>query len=47
MNMPLDRFARELLTARGGYWDNAASAYFTVSKDTDDTIQRATQVFCG
>lgn len=47
MNMPLDRFARELLTARGGYSDHAASAYFTVSKDTDDTIQRATQVFCG
>jgi hypothetical protein len=46
-NMPLDEFAREILTARGSFVDNPAAAYFTVSKDTDDTLQRATQVFCG
>jgi hypothetical protein len=46
-NKPLDAFAREILTARGSYLDNPAAAYFTVSKDTDDTMQRLTQVFCG
>lgn len=46
-NMPMDAFAREILTARGSYADNPASVYFTVSKDTDDTLQRVTQVFCG
>jgi hypothetical protein len=46
-NMPLDEFAREILTARGSYLDDPAAAYFTVSKDTDDTLQRATEVFCG
>ncbi len=46
-NMPLDKFAREILTARGSFMDNPAAAYFSVSKDTDDTLQRATQVFCG
>lgn len=44
---PMDVFAREILTARGSYLDNPAAAYFTVSKDTDDTMQRLTQVFCG
>ncbi len=46
-NMPLDEFARQILTARGSFMDNPAAAYFSVSKDTDDTLQRATQVFCG
>jgi len=46
-NMPLDEFAREIITARGSTVDNPASAYFAVSKDPDDTIQRVTQVFCG
>jgi hypothetical protein len=46
-NMPMNVFAREILTARGSYLDNPAAAYFTVSKDTDDTMQRLTQVFCG
>jgi hypothetical protein len=46
-NKPLDAFAREILTARGSYLDHPATAYFTVSKDTDDTMQRLTQVFCG
>jgi Protein of unknown function (DUF1553)/Protein of unknown function (DUF1549) len=46
-NMPLDELAREIITARGSSQDNPASAYFAVSKDPDDTIQRVTQVFCG
>jgi hypothetical protein len=46
-NLPLDEFAREILTARGSSVDDPAAAYFAVSKDTDDTIQRVTQVFCG
>jgi hypothetical protein len=46
-NLPLDELARRLLTSRGGVGDDAASAYFAVSKDADDSLQRATQVFCG
>lgn len=46
-NMPLDEFAREVITARGSSIDNPASAFYAVSKDPDDTIQRVTQVFCG
>jgi hypothetical protein len=46
-NMPLDEFARQIITARGSSADNPASAYFAVSKDPDDTLQRVTQVFCG
>jgi hypothetical protein len=46
-NMPLDEFARRLLTSRGGVGDDPASAYYAVSKDVDDSLQRATQVFCG
>jgi hypothetical protein len=46
-NMPLDEFARRLLTSRGGVADDPASAYYAVSKDADDSLQRATQVFCG
>ena len=46
-NMPLDEFVRTILTSRGGAYDDPASAYFAISKDTDDTLQRATQVFCG
>jgi hypothetical protein len=46
-NMPLDEFARRILTARGGITEDPASVYFTISKDTNDTVERATQVFCG
>ncbi|MCX7385931.1 MAG: DUF1553 domain-containing protein [Planctomycetales bacterium] len=46
-NRPMDRFAFEILTSRGSFSDNPASAYFAISKDTDETLQRATQVFCG
>ena len=46
-NMALDQFVRTMLTGRGGVADDPTAAYFAVSKDTDDTLQRATQVFCG
>ena len=46
-NKPLDQFCRELLTSSGGYLEDPTSAYLASSKDTDDTIQRATEVFCG
>jgi Protein of unknown function (DUF1553)/Protein of unknown function (DUF1549) len=46
-NMPLDEFARRILTARGGAVDDPASVYFGISKDTNDTVERSTQVFCG
>jgi hypothetical protein len=46
-NMPLDEFARRVFTARGGAVDDPASVYLSISKDTNDTVERATQVFCG
>ena len=46
-NMPMDEFTRKILTARGGAIDDPASVYFAISKDTNDTLERATQVFCG
>ncbi len=46
-NKPIDQFARELLVARGGALEDPTSAYFAVSADTDETIQRTTEVFCG
>ncbi len=46
-NMPIDVFARKVLTARGGAVDDPASVYFAPSKDANETLERATQVFCG
>ncbi len=46
-NMPMDEFARRILTARGSIHDDPAAAYFAVSKDANDTVERVTQVFCG
>jgi hypothetical protein len=46
-NMPLDEFARQLLTSKGSSRDDPAAAFFLVSSDTNETIQRTTQVFCG
>ncbi|MBI3822372.1 MAG: DUF1553 domain-containing protein [Planctomycetes bacterium] len=46
-NMPMDEFTRKIVTARGGAADDPASVYFAMSKDTNDTLERATQVFCG
>ena len=46
-NTPLDEFARKILTSKGGSNDDPASVYFAISKDTNDTVERSTQVFCG
>lgn len=46
-NMPLDEFARQLLTSRGGVSDDPAGAFFSISKDTNETLERVAQVFCG
>ncbi len=46
-NMPLDEFARRVLSGRGGIQDDPTVAFYAVSKDSDETLQRATQVFCG
>src|SRR4051794_32906309 len=46
-NTPLDQFARRILTAKGGAAEDPAAAYFAISKDTNDTLERTTQVFCG
>lgn len=46
-NTPIDEFARTILTAKGAPTDNPASVYFAISKDTSDTVERATQVFAG
>jgi hypothetical protein len=46
-NRPVDEFVRELLTSRGNFMESPSAAYFAVSKDPDETLQRATQVFCG
>jgi len=46
-NMPLDEFARRLLISRGGAGDDPASAYFAISKDTNDSLERVAQVFAG
>src|SRR5437764_11102980 len=46
-NMPLDEFTRRLLTSKGGLRDDPAAAFFLVSADPNDTLQRVTQVFCG
>ncbi len=46
-NMPLDEMTRQLLTSKGGAVDNPAGAYFLISKDTNDTLERVAEVFCG
>lgn len=46
-NLPMDEFARRLLTARGSPTDDPASVYLAISKDTNDTVERTTQVFGG
>lgn len=46
-NMPLDEMTRQLLASKGGVADNPAGAYFLISKDTNDTLERVAEVFCG
>lgn len=46
-NLPLDEFVRHVVLSQGGAGDNPTAAFYVVSSDTHDTMQRATQVFCG
>lgn len=46
-NMPLDEMTRQVLTSKGGAADHPASAYYLISKDTNDTLERVAEVFCG
>ena len=46
-NMPMDEFARRLLTARGSAVDDPASGFLASSKDANESLERVTQVFCG
>src|SRR5262249_49418838 len=43
----LDAFVRQVLTGQGGAAETPTSAFYAVSQDTHDTMQRTTQVFCG
>ncbi|HEX4131442.1 MAG TPA: DUF1549 domain-containing protein [Pirellulales bacterium] len=46
-NLPLDEFVREILLSQGGSSESPTSAFYLVSQDPHDTMQRTTQVFCG
>jgi len=46
-NTPLDEFVRNVLVSQGAAGDNPAAAFYVVSQDAHDTMQRSTQVFCG
>jgi hypothetical protein len=44
---PLDRMVRELLSARGGTFDNPATNFYQVETDTLKTAENVAQVFLG
>jgi len=46
-NLPLDEMTRQLLAGRSGTPDDPTGAYYLISKDTNDTLERVAQVFCG
>ncbi len=46
-NVPLDEMTRQLLVGRGGSADDPTGAYFLISKDTNETLERVAQVFVG
>lgn len=46
-NMPLDRFARELLTARGSTFDHPAANYYRAFDDATQAAETAAQLFLG
>lgn len=46
-NMALDEFTRRVLISRGGPNNDPASAFYAISKDTNETLERVAQVFCG
>ncbi len=46
-NRPLDQFVRELLTSTGSAFENPASNYFRVIRDTSTATENVTQLFLG
>ncbi|MGE3804247.1 MAG: DUF1549 and DUF1553 domain-containing protein [Gemmataceae bacterium] len=46
-NMPYDRFARELLTAKGSTFANPPANYFRASADTQRRAENTAQLFLG
>jgi hypothetical protein len=46
-NVPWDRFARELLTARGSDLDDGAAGYFVIHKDVSDLTEATAVTFLG
>jgi hypothetical protein len=46
-NLPLDEFVRQVILSQGGSGESPAGAFYLVSQDAHDTMQRSTQVFCG
>jgi hypothetical protein len=46
-NMPLDRFARELITGEGAVRDSATAGFYRVSTDPKISLERTAQVFTG
>jgi hypothetical protein len=46
-NVPIDRMARELLTASGGTFSNPPTNFYQVEKDTQKTAENVAQIFMG
>jgi hypothetical protein len=46
-NMPLDQFARELLTAQGSTYDHPAANYFRACDEPSKATETAAQLFLG
>jgi hypothetical protein len=46
-NKPWDRFAREILTAKGSNLDNGAANYYILHKEPIDLMETTTQAFLG
>lgn len=46
-NMPIDEFARRLLTADGNTFSNPAANYYRTAADTNDCTETTSQLFLG
>ncbi len=46
-NKPLDRFVRELITARGSIYTNGPANYFRIHKDSSMLAEATAQIFLG
>lgn len=46
-DQPMDQFARDLLTARGGVFENPPANYWRASRDPTDAVETTAQLFLG